>query len=91
MIDAYYEAALDFANELRREVGKAPLAKLPPGVPKDECECPLARALRPAAGAVENDQVLLATDDEAVWCDLPPTVADFVARVDGGYYPELIA
>lgn len=43
-----YRRTLGWVNEVRKAAGLKPLAKLPPGEPKNECNCPIARALKPA-------------------------------------------
>lgn len=41
---AYYDEALAFCNARRKENGKRPIKKLPPGVPGDVRSCPCAKA-----------------------------------------------
>jgi hypothetical protein len=83
--DYAYEAALRFANRVRKEEGLKPLKRLPKGWRHDSRACPLAEATGYEAGTSELIVGL---------CEFrryPRDVRRFVSKFDKGKYPELVA
>ena len=83
--DYAYEAALAFANKLRRARGAAPLDELPKGHQTSLSYCPLARATE---AQVDTNEIQMGDDGQ--WLQLPRDVARFVEKFDDGKYPELV-
>lgn len=83
------EAALDFANDLRKRAGAPPASALLPGRPQDSCFCPIART----AGngwAVTQHVAFRAENGSAKDTLLPPRdVARFIDAFDAGELPHL--
>lgn len=83
----FREAALSFANEIRRERGAAAISALPTGFRDDGELCPLACALQDCGAKVEVSGTDVEID--GMLFELPVEVAEFVESFDAGCYSDL--
>lgn len=88
---------LAFVNHLREKWGLGdPVAELPPGIPHEVQECPVARGVRAGntrhVRATTVGVLLLSADCHPELCEsVPLPVAEFMRAFDAGRYPKLVA
>jgi hypothetical protein len=81
-----HKRILAYVNDLREQLGKPPLAELPPGAQCSASRCPIAKAL-----GEKDAHVGLRIRAGAVYVAPPEYVCAWIDRFDEGKYPELIA
>jgi hypothetical protein len=83
------EAALRYANHIRKQHGLPPVAEMQKGRPKKAGCCPLARTIG-LPGIYVTSQGVSSAREYTVLAWHPYLVKHFIAAVDSGAYPELV-
>lgn len=95
------KAALDFANEVRKDVGKAPVTRLQKGWPREDRYCPIARTIdQDGMASVGVGTAAYGTSDELSTqeangkyehaYEIPEGAQRFIVAFDGDKIPELV-